>query len=207
MLPTSIEMKPEWEWLTKTLYDPAVFWVMVTAIATIALVVVTLFLVVVGAIPLVRARKAELAEDFRAELLTPSARRIFFLASHGFLEFKVDQTTKRGFFMIIEPQENIIKQRLEQIFEDQRIVLTFEMDDDFLQPLEELAHYEEKKVLDFKDVYRMFADYVDVAMSNSAIKQYIEWLRGVAGWKVYANLERLHAKLKAQKETLDKKPS
>jgi hypothetical protein len=107
--------------------------------------------------------------------------------------------------MIIEPQENIIKQRLEQIFEKQRIVLTFEMDDEFLQPLEELAHYEEKKVVDFKDVYRMFADYVDAAMSNSAIKQYLAWLRGIAGWKVYANLEKLHAKLKAHKEILDKK--
>lgn len=198
-------MKPEWEWFTKTVYDPAIFWVMVTALATIALVVVTILLVVVGAIPLVRARKAELAEGFRAELWTPSARKIFFLASHGFLDFKVDATTKRGFFMIIEPQENIIKQRLGQIFEDQRIVLTFEMDDEFLQPLEELAHYEEKKVLDFEDVYRMFADYVDVAMSNSAIKQYIAWLRGVAGWNVYANLARLHAKLKAHKETLNKK--
>jgi len=197
-------MKPEWEWLTKTIYDPAIFWVMVTAIATIALVVVTIFLVVVGAIPLVRARRAQLAEEFRAELLTPSARKIFFLASHGFLEFKVDDTTKRGFFMIIEPQENIIKQRLEQIFDEQRIVLTFEMDDEFLQPLEELAHYEENKVVDFKDVYRMFADYVDVAMSNSAIRQYITWLRGVAGWRVYSNLERLHAKLKAHKEILDK---
>jgi hypothetical protein len=152
----------------------------------------------------VRARRAELAESFRAELLTPSAQKIFFLVSHGFLQFKVDGTTQRGFFMIIDPQENIIKQRLQQIFEDQRIVLTFEMDDEFLQPLEEPAHYEEKKVIPFEDVNRMFADYVDVAMNNSALKEYISWLRGIAGWNVYANLERLHAKLKAHKATLDK---
>ena len=31
-----IEMKPEWEWLTKTIYDPAIFWAMVTTAATIA---------------------------------------------------------------------------------------------------------------------------------------------------------------------------
>jgi hypothetical protein len=33
--------------------------------------------------------------------------------------------------------ENIIKQRLEQMLAGQRIILTFEMDDEILSPLEE----------------------------------------------------------------------
>jgi hypothetical protein len=70
-------MKPEWEFLTKTIYDPAIFWVMVTAIATVALVLATIGLVWIGLIPLVRSKKAELAERFKEELLTPSAQRIF----------------------------------------------------------------------------------------------------------------------------------
>jgi hypothetical protein len=51
---------------------------MVAAVATVALVVATIGLVWIGLIPLVRSRKAELAERFKEELLTASAQRIFF---------------------------------------------------------------------------------------------------------------------------------
>jgi len=78
-------MEPEWEFWTKTIYDPAIFWAMVTAVATVTLVFATIGLVWIGLIPLVRNRKAELAERFKEELLTPSAKGIFFLAAHGFL--------------------------------------------------------------------------------------------------------------------------
>ncbi len=144
-----------------------------------------------------RERKAEFAERFRLELFTPGAQKIFFLAAHGFLRFEVDATSGVGFFMIIQAQENIIEQRLRQIFGEQRSVLTFEMDDQFLAPLEEVAHYESIGVIDFEDVYRSFADFVDVAVTNKAIQEYVQWLRKQAGWKVYAQLETLHAKLKA----------
>jgi hypothetical protein len=190
-------MEPRWEFLTKTIYDPAIFWAMVTATATVLLVFATIALVWVGVIPLVRERKAEFAERFRLELFTPGAQKIFFLAAHGFLRFEVDASSGVGFFMIIQAQENIIEQRLRQIFGEQRSVLTFEMDDQFLAPLEEVAHYESIGVIDFEDVYRSFADFVDVAVTNRAIQEYVQWLRKRAGWKVYAQLETLHAKLKA----------
>jgi hypothetical protein len=38
-------MEPQWEFLTKGIYDPAIFWTMVTAIATVLLVVATFCLV------------------------------------------------------------------------------------------------------------------------------------------------------------------
>ena len=190
-------MEPQWEFLTKTIHDPSIFCAMVTAIATVLMVFATIALVWVGVIPLVRERKAEFAERFRLELFTPGAQKIFFLAAQGFLRFEVDATSGVGFFMIIQAQENIIEQRLRQIFGEQRSVLTFEMDDQFLAPLEEVAHYESIGVIDFEDVYRSFADFVDVAVTNKAIQEYVQWLRKRAGWKVYAQLETLHAKLKA----------
>jgi hypothetical protein len=98
-------MKPQWEFLVKTIYDPAIFWVMVTAVATVLLVAATVVLVWIGLIPLINARKAEFADRFRSELLSPTAEKIFFLVSHGFVEFKVAPTTKRPFFLIIEPSE------------------------------------------------------------------------------------------------------
>ncbi|HEU0047819.1 MAG TPA: hypothetical protein VFQ43_09480, partial [Nitrososphaera sp.] len=85
-------MKPEWEFITKTIYDPAIFWAMVTAVATVLLVAATVGLVWIGLIPLINARKAEFADRFRSELLSSSAEKIFFLVAHGFVEFRVDPT-------------------------------------------------------------------------------------------------------------------
>jgi hypothetical protein len=191
-------METEWEFVTRSIYDPAIFWVMVTAIATVLLVIATVGLVWVGIIPLVRERKAEFGDRFRSELLTPSAQKIFFLVAHGFVEFRDDQTTGRAYFFIIEAQENIIKQRLEQILGEQRIILTFEMDDEILSPLEEVAYYEEKKVLDFDYVYETFADHIDVFMSSAEVKKYIVWLRKYGRPDVYVKLEKLHVRIEAR---------
>jgi hypothetical protein len=54
MIALPIKMEAEWEWLTRTIYDPSIFWVMVTAVATVLLFLATLALVLVGAIPLVK---------------------------------------------------------------------------------------------------------------------------------------------------------
>jgi hypothetical protein len=188
-------MKPEWEFLTKTIYDPAIFWAMVAAVATSFLVVATVGLVWIGLIPLIDARKAEFGDRFRRELLSSSAKKIFFLVAHGFVEFKLDPTTKRPYFLIIEASENVIKQRLEQMLAAQRIILTFEIDDEILSPLEEVAYYEEKKVLDFDYVYETFAEHIDVFMSNKEVVKYIKWLRETTGMDVYRKLEKLHAKI------------
>lgn len=190
------EMHPEWEWLTKTIYDPAVFWAMVTAVATLLLVGATIGLVWIGIIPLVKTQRADLGERFRSELLRPAAQRIFFLASHGLFQFQTDPNTGIGYFLIIQARENIVEQRLRQLLGEQRIVLTFEMDDEFLSPLEEMARDEEKKILDFEYVFRNFGDYVDVAMRNEQIQRYVMWLRERASNPdLYKYLGKLHAKL------------
>jgi hypothetical protein len=198
-------MKAEWEFLTKTIYDPAIFWVMVTAVATVALVLATIGLVWIGLIPLVRSKKAELAERFKEQLLTPSAQRIFFLAAHGFLTFVIDKQSRDreiGYFAIIKLNENIMQQRLDQMFGDQRIVMTFEMDDEILSPLEEVAYYEKHGEVEFEDVYRIFGDYIDVCWSNSEIVKYIEWLRAKMKADAYKNMEALHKKLRKHYEKL-----
>jgi hypothetical protein len=140
--------------------------------------------------------RAEFADRFRAELLSSSAEKIFFLVAHGFVEFRLDPSTKRPYFFIIEASENIIKQRLEQMLDGQRIILTFEMDDEILSPLEEVAYYEQKNVLDFDYVYETFAEHIDVFMSNEEVVEHITWMRKTTGMDVYRKLEKLHAKIK-----------
>jgi hypothetical protein len=198
-------MEPEWEFLTKSIYDPAVFWAMVAAVATVALVFATIGLVWIGLIPLVRNKKSELAERFKEELLTPSAQGIFFLAAHGFLTFVVDKQSgdrEIGYFAIIKLNENIMQQRLDQMFGDQRIVMTFEMDDDILAPLEEVAYYEKHGEIEFEDVYRIFGDYIGVCWSNAEIVKYINWLRARMKSNAYKNMEALQKKLRKHFETL-----
>jgi len=91
---------------------------------------------------------------------------------------------------------HIINDRLRQILEDQRIVLTFEMDDFVLSPLEELAFYEEKGLLEFDYVYDLFAEYIDVFMSNAEVRKYIHWMRETTRIDVYRKLENLQRKIK-----------
>jgi|GEM_PF-3817328 len=198
-------MEPEWEFVTKSIYDPAIFWAMVAALATVALVVATIGLVWVGLVPLVRSSKAELAERFKEELLTPPAQGIFFLAAHGFLEFVIDRQTEGreiGYFVIIKLNENIMQERLDQKFGEQRIVMTFEMDDEILSPLEEVAYYERHGEIEFEDVYRIFGDYIDVCWSNPEIVKYINWVRSTMKADVYKNMEALHKKLREHNEKL-----
>jgi hypothetical protein len=197
-------MKPELEFLTKTIYEPEVFWAMLVAVATVILTVATVALVFVGAMPLVRAKKAELAERFREELLAPETKKLFFLASHGFLEFVRNE--KNGvegmpYFAIVHVEPPIVKERMDQIYGDQRIVMTFEMDDQLLAPLQEMAYYVERKSIRFNDAFRIFGDYVDICFSNAEILKYITWIRRKPGAaEVYKSLEELHKKMKAHNE-------
>jgi hypothetical protein len=107
-----------------------------------------------------------------------------------------------GYFAIIKLNENIMQQRLDQMFADQRIVMTFEMDDEILAPLEEVAYYEKHGEVEFEDVYRIFGDYIDVCWSNRKIVKYIEWLRSRMKADAYKNMEALHKKLRKYYEKL-----
>jgi hypothetical protein len=201
-------MKPEWEFWTQSIYEPAIVWAMVAAVATVALVGATIGLVWIGLIPLVRSKKAELAERFKDELLTASARGIFFLAAHNFLQFVIDKqdgNREIGYFAITKLNENIMQQRLDQMFGEQRIVMTFEIDDQILAPLEEIAYYEKQGEVEFRDVYRIFGDYIDVCWQNAEIVKYIRWIRERQKADAYVNMEALHKKLRKRYEELKAK--
>lgn len=199
------KMHTEWEWLTKTIYDPAVFWSMATALFTLFLVIGTFVLATTSYLPLIRARESEIAtkkigfaERFRVEMHSPIPQKIIFLAGHGFLNFVIvreDDRDRAAYFSIIEVEPALLKERMNQIVGGQRIIMTFEMDDYLLNPLQEIAHYEKKGDIVFEDVFRIFADYIDICFKNDAIATYIAWMRKKAGFKVWDELELLHEKI------------
>lgn len=71
-------MKPEWEFLTKSIYDPEVFWVTITAVAAVA----ALFLVVLAAIPPWGSRewtrRTDLVRRLKEDFLTRRVNAIIF---------------------------------------------------------------------------------------------------------------------------------
>lgn len=191
-------MQPDWEWLTKTIYDPAVFWAMVTAVATVLLVTATSLLVWVGVIPLVRNKQADLAERLRQDFLSSLAQNVLFLAAHNLLIF-VSEPPRTGiegmaFFQIQQMDGNIFQQRLVQIVGDQRIFMTFEIDDRILTPLEEVAFYVKDGELTFDDAFRVFGTYFDIIFSNREMQRYITWLRQRAP-DAYMRAEQLYERM------------
>lgn len=71
-------MKPEWEFLTKTIFDPGVFWAMLTAVATAFLV----FFAVLPLRDLAKTRRTELVRHLRDDFLTARIKAIMFLINH-----------------------------------------------------------------------------------------------------------------------------
>jgi hypothetical protein len=99
-----------------------------------------------------------------------------------------------AFFQIQQMEGNIFQQRLNQIAGEQRIVMTYEIDDRILAPLEEVAFYERDGELDFEDVFRVFGTYFDIVFSNREIRRYITWLRERAS-DAYRNAENLYERM------------
>lgn len=77
-------MKPEWEFLTKTIFDPGVFWAMLTAVATAFLV----FFAVLPLRELAKTRRTELERRLRDDFLTARIKAIMFLINHDLIEYR-----------------------------------------------------------------------------------------------------------------------
>jgi hypothetical protein len=191
-------MHNEWLFVTKTIYDPEVFWAMITALATVGLLGATIALVWIGIIPLVRNKRADLVERLRQDFLTSLVENILFLAGHNLLVFvrEIQRTGMEGtaFFEIRRMDGNIFQQRLVQIVGDQRIIMTFEVEDHILSPLEEVAYYEEHGELDFEDAFRVFGTYFDICFSSREIQRYITWIRERKP-DAYQRAERLYRRM------------
>jgi hypothetical protein len=193
------EMHYEWLFLTKTLCDPEVFWVMVTAIATVLLVVATAGLIYVGWIQLqelVKTSKADFLERMKREFFAIESRRFIFLIEHGLLIFNVSKDNI-GFFSVKPTGSSVLRDAMRELLVDREIYTTFEMDDVLLGPLEDVASFEKMGNVDLKAVYLVFGQYVNDVMENDAIREYIEWARvDDRAPDIYDGLEELYRKLK-----------
>ena len=182
MQPTS-----EWEFLTKTIFDPAVFWTMLTAVATV-------FLVFFAALPLrelAKTRRTELVRRFKEDFLTPRINAIMFLIDHNLIEYGQDADTT-PFFSFARISNDPAQARIQGTLGDTVVLSIFEIDDDILNPLEEVAVLAFARSITFEDVYALFGNFIQSVVQNEAIQTHIRDMRRNSGAaNAYRNLERI----------------
>lgn len=193
-------MNPEWEFLTKTLYDPAIFWSMATAVCTFLLVLATAALVWVGFVQLrqlVKTSKADFVDRLKRDFFTVEARRLIFLVEHDFLDFH--QPAGEIPYFTIRPVAAVpMRNRMRELEVEGGSISTFTFDDVLLGPLEDVATFEAIGNVELETVYSFFSAYIDDVMTNTALLSYIHWARQDSNAPdLYVNLERLHQKLAA----------
>ncbi len=167
---TPIEMKPEWEWVTQTIFKPEVFWVMITAIATLALVIF-------AALPLrslAKTRRTDLARRLRDDFWTPRARVMMFLVDHNLLQYVPGDPP---YFSIAQISGDPAQARVQEAFGDRALISIFEIDDELLNPLEEVAALAFAKSVDLEDVYALFGNFIGSTVENEQIRRHIEDVR------------------------------
>jgi len=197
----SSAVKPELEFLTKTIYDPAVFWVMITAVATI-------FLVILAAVPLrdlAKTRRTDLVRHLRADFWTLRMRAIMFLIDHNLIEYQEDAIP---FFSFARPSDNPARVWLSQIWGDTVVLSTFEIDDELLNPLEEVAILAFAKSISFKDVSALFGNFMRSTSENEEIRRDVQDVRRrQESANAWMNLERIVPILSRLDERLLKRSS
>jgi hypothetical protein len=180
-------MKTEWEFLTKTLFDPGIFWVMVTALASIAVVIV-------AAVPLrslANSRKTEVARRLREDFWTPRVRAMMFLVNHGLLEYEAGPLPLFSFARISgDPAEIWIKQTLG----DRTVLSIFEIDDELLNPLQEVATLAFVGAFSSNDVYGLFGNAMKSINEDEEIQKHILDMRtrpGPGSATAWIEIERI----------------
>jgi hypothetical protein len=180
-------MKPEWEFLTKSIYDPGIFWVMVTAVATLCLVIL-------AAIPLrdlARARRTELVRHLKDDFVTPQIKAIMFLLNHNLIEYREDPRST-PFFSFARISNDPAQGRIRETLGDRVVLSAFEVDDDLLNPLEEVAVLAFAKSIAFEDVYALFGTFMKSTVENEAIQKHVRDVRRNQGAaNAWMNLERI----------------
>lgn len=180
-----------WDWST--------IWSAISALATLGLLIATIFLVVYGRGQLKTLNETnketflfQLKDDFFSE----HARNILILIEYDLLDFKTVKINKEsnkefGFFEIKNITNEQIKDVLGNIYGQKKKLLTNELDDLLLQHFEDLGFLFRKKIITIVDAEQLFGYYVVTVFENSAIEDYIDWVRS-DDKDIYSNFEYLY---------------
>jgi hypothetical protein len=157
-----------WE---KSFSDPAIFWSMIAALGTIALLCVAYKQLS----DLARTSKADFLHRLKKDFFTEEARRLVFLFDHDLIDFR--GTTPVPFFELRKNSDHEDKDRLKELGIGFHTVSCYTVDDLLLGPLEDIGILEDSKLVDIEHVYQVFDHYVSMLAESRAIRDYIGWVR------------------------------
>jgi hypothetical protein len=168
------------EWARKSL-EPEVFWVMMTAVFTLALLLVARSQLR----DLARTSRTDLLYRLRKDFFNESARTITLFLDNEMLRFNPGPPA------CFDVVQNIVKTEITAV--------TTQWVDDYLGLLEDIAGLWKAKQMNLKEVRDSFGYYVTLVAEDNAIQMYVEWARereGEAGRDIYEDLFDLHKAIK-----------
>jgi len=186
-------MHSQWEWLTRTIYDPAIFWSMVSAIATVVFLIVAWRQLR----SLAKTSRSDFLYRLKSDFFTKEARQLVFLANEDLLHFHVEPDIP--YFEIIDRNNPGVTDRLKELDIEAKSISIYSVDDVLLGPMEDIAVFEKLKLIGRNEVYEVFGEYLNICVRSQGLKEYLEWSReGPTNADVWKNLLNLHHKLKGK---------
>jgi hypothetical protein len=178
---------PESFW-HKTIFDPTIFWVMLTAVATVALVLVGYFQLA----ELVRTRKSEFAKKLHEDFSTPIERSVLLVIARKRLRYRNTQVFD------VAPQETEVIEAIEyEITFTRETISTAEVMRVILNPLEYLGQMERHKTVTLEDVAVLFGSTIRTVGGNEEIWKFIHELRmQTNNPALFSEFEHLYAKVR-----------
>jgi hypothetical protein len=184
-------MHSDCEWLTRSIYDPAVFWSMASAVATAILLVVAWRQLR----SLAKTSRSDFLYRLKSDFFTKEARQLVFLANEELLHFNIEPEIP--YFEIIDRNSPGVTDRLKELDIEAKSISIYSVDDVLLGPMEDIAVFEKLKLIGRNEVYEVFGEYLNICIESQGLKEYLEWSReGPRNSDVWENLLNLHRKLK-----------
>jgi len=184
-------MKPAYEFLTRTLFDPAIFWAMVTAVATIVLILVAYWQLR----SLAKTSRSDFLYRLKSDFFNEEARRLVFLAEYDLLKFHAQDQVP--YFEIIGRERPGIADRMRELGIAGDSISVYLVDDVLLGPMEDVGVLEKLGLVTLEEVYEVFVTYINICVESIPLKEYLAWsCKDPQDDDVYDNLFHLYERLK-----------
>jgi hypothetical protein len=179
-------------WLWRCLYDPTVFWVMVSGLATVILLLVAWKQLSA----LVRSSRADFVFRLKSEFFSEETRRLIHLIENDLIGF-VKKSDDTYYFVIKDFASDEVQEKLKHMGFKGEIITSQEIDDLILGILEDVGMFQRNGRLELEDVYCIFSTYVKMCSENDAIREYLKFSRKGRGNKdVWVEFRLLADRLK-----------
>ncbi|HEY4905273.1 MAG TPA: hypothetical protein VIH89_17480 [Candidatus Sulfotelmatobacter sp.] len=177
-------------WL-RTFQDPGNVWAMITAITTVALVLVAYWQLRA----LARTSRSEFLYKLKRDFFTDEARRLIFLAENDLLEF---QSADISYFRIVQVSAET-QSRLAELGIAGSTISAYQVDDALLGPLEDVGILLRSNLVSLNEAYEQFESYVQICAESKAMGAYLESARtGEGNEDVYDGIQYLYERLEKE---------